>query len=127
MRIYKNTWFSKFARKERIDDNALRDAVSRAEQGLIDADLGGGLLKQRIAREGSGKSGGYRTLLLFRSGDRAIFTFGFAKSDKANLSAEELAAFKKAARLTLGFTQVQLDALAQTGTLIEVKHGNEDL
>jgi hypothetical protein len=127
MRIYKNAWFAKFARKERIDDSTLLEAVERAELGQIDADLGGGLLKQRIAREGSGKSGGYRTILFFRSGDLAIFTFGFAKSDTANLSAEELAAFKKAARLTLAFTQVQLDALVQTGTLIEVRHGSEDV
>jgi hypothetical protein len=127
MRIYKNAWFAKFARKERIDDSTLLEAVERAELGQIDADLGGGLLKQRIAREGSGKSGGYRTILFFRSGDLAIFTLGFAKSDKANLSAEELAAFKKAARLTLAFTQVQLDALVQTGTLIEVRHGSEDV
>ena len=78
MRIYKNAWFAKFARKERIGNAALCDAVDRAERGLIDADLGGGLIKQRVARAGEGKSGGYRTLIFFRQAERAIFAFGFA-------------------------------------------------
>ena len=65
MRIYKNAWFAKFAWKEKIDDDALCDAIDRAGKGLIDADLGSGLLKQRVAREGAGKSGGYRTLIFF--------------------------------------------------------------
>jgi hypothetical protein len=83
--IYKNSWFAKFARKERISDAALCVAIDRAGRGLIDADLGSGLIKQRVAREGAGKSGGYRTLIFFRAGERSIFVFGFAKSDKANL------------------------------------------
>lgn len=87
--IYANRWFAKFAAKEKISDVSLADAVHRAESGLIDADLGSGLIKQRIARQGGGKSGGYRSILIFRSGERAIFVFAFAKSDKANLSAAE--------------------------------------
>jgi hypothetical protein len=86
-RIYANRWFAKVAAKEKISDATLAEAVHRAESGLIDADLGGGLIKQRLARQGSGKSGGYRSILIFRSGERAIFVFAFAKSDKANLSA----------------------------------------
>ncbi len=121
MRIYKNGWFAKFARKERISDAALSDAIRRAEQGLIDADLGGGLLKQRVARDGEGKSGGYRTLIFFRSGDRAIFVVGFAKSDKANLNALELGALKKAAKEYLAFSQGKIDALVEMESLTEVK------
>ena len=127
MRIYKNAWFAKFARKERIGDSTLLEAVERANKGQMDADLGGGLLKQRVAREGSGKSGGFRTLLFLRSGECAIFAFGFAKSDKANLSAEELYEFKKAARLILGFSQAQLDALVEIGRLTEIIYDHEDL
>ena len=85
-RIFKNGWFERFARKERIADASLREAVQRAESGLVDADLGGGVIKQRVARTGQGKSGGYRTLILFRQGDKAIFAFGFAKSAQANIS-----------------------------------------
>ena len=73
IRIYANRWFAKFAAKEKIGNAALVDAVRRAERGLIDADLGSGLIKQRIARRGGGKSGGYRSILVFRSGDRAMF------------------------------------------------------
>ena len=61
MRIFKNKFITKFAEKQGIDDTDLREAVNRAENGLIDADLGGGVIKQRIARKGQGKSGGYRT------------------------------------------------------------------
>jgi hypothetical protein len=67
VRILKNRWFQRFARKEAITDQALCGAVDRANQGLIDADLGSGLIKQRVARPGAGRSGGYRTLILFRA------------------------------------------------------------
>ena len=126
-KIYKNSWFAKFARKERISDAALLDAIDQAAQGLIDADLGSGLIKQRVARQGAGKSGGYRTLIFFRAGERSIFVFGFAKSDKANLNAEELAEFKRAAKELLHFSQQQVDALVEIGRLMEVKRGEEDL
>ncbi len=73
MRIFKNKSFARFARKARLADADLCKAVWNAEQGLIDADLGGGVLKQRIARPGGGKSGGFRTIILFRAGTRAFF------------------------------------------------------
>uniref|UniRef100_UPI00343A147F type II toxin-antitoxin system RelE/ParE family toxin n=1 Tax=Sphingomonas bacterium TaxID=1895847 RepID=UPI00343A147F len=95
--MFKNGWFERFVRKERLADSALREAVQRAESGLVDADLGGGAIKQRVARPGKGKSGGYRTLILFRQGDRAIFAFGFAKSAQANMSKADLALLKDAA------------------------------
>ena len=127
MRIYKNAWFAKFARKERIGDAALCEAVDRAGRGLIDADLGGGVIKQRVSRAGEGKSGGYRTLIFFRQAERAIFAFGFAKSDRENLSASELAAFKKTAKETLGFAQEYVEAVVKIGKLIEVSGGDEVL
>jgi hypothetical protein len=127
MRVYKNGWFSKFARKERIRDVALCAAIHRAEQGLIDADLGGGVIKQRVARDGEGKSGGYRTLIFFRQGEMGVFAFGFAKSDRANLNEDELAVFKKAAKLVLALTQVQIKIELDAGWLLEVHCGDEDL
>jgi hypothetical protein len=80
--VFKNGWFAKFARKERISDRSLCEAVARVEAGLIDADLGGGLIKQRVARPGAGESGGYRTLIFFRIETRAVFAFGFAKTTR---------------------------------------------
>lgn len=120
MRIFKNAWFERFARKQKLQDKALREAVQRAEQGLIDADLGGGVIKQRVARPGRGRSGGYRTLILYRQAHRAFFVYGFAKSDQANISDAEEAAFKRAARHILGLTDEQLAMLIQNGQVSEI-------
>ncbi|AXK43552.1 type II toxin-antitoxin system RelE/ParE family toxin [Erythrobacter aureus] len=121
MRIYANRWFAKFAAKGKISDATLADAVRRAESGLIDADLGSGLIKQRIAREGGSKSGGYRSILIFRSGERAIFVFAFAKSAKANLSRSELKVYRKAASVMLELGDDEIEMEVETGRLVEVK------
>ena len=120
MRIFKNAWFERFARKQKIPDAVLRDAIRRAEQGLIDADLGGGVIKQRVAHPGQGRSGGYRTLIVYRQAQRAFFVYGFAKSQQANIGDEEEAAFKQAARYVLELTDEQLAALIQNGQFSEV-------
>jgi hypothetical protein len=80
----------RFARRERIGDDSLRDAIERAERGLIEADLGGGIIKQRIARRGQGRSGGYRMLIAYRVGVRAVFLYAFAKSERENIDPDEL-------------------------------------
>ena len=103
----------------------LRDAVQRADNGLIDAPLGSGLIKQRVARQGEGRSGGFRTLLFFRAGERAVFVFGFAKSGMANLDADELAVFRKAAKIVLGFSQAQIDAEVAASAMLEVKNDDD--
>ena len=126
-RIYMNRWFAKFANREGISDATLVAAIDQANRGLIDADLGGGLLKQRVAREGEGKSGGYRTLVFFRQEERAIFAFGFAKSDKANLSAVELKVYKKAAKIVLALTQAQIDTEVREERLFEVNDYAQNL
>nr|WP_010187863.1 type II toxin-antitoxin system RelE/ParE family toxin [Sphingomonas sp. PAMC 26605] len=72
MRVFKKVWFRKFARKENISDAAFCEAVARIEAGLIDADLGDGLMKQRVARPGAGKSSGYRTVLALRAATGAV-------------------------------------------------------
>lgn len=122
MRIFKNAWFERFARKQKIRDGMLREAVLRAEQGLIDADLGSGVIKQRVARPGQGRSGGYRTLIFYRQRHCAFFVYGFAKNQQANISDEEEAAFKKAARHVLELTDEQLSALFRNGKFSEVEH-----
>nr|WP_283159252.1 type II toxin-antitoxin system RelE/ParE family toxin [Sphingobium yanoikuyae] len=123
--MFKNGWFERFARKERIADASLREAVERAESGLMDADLGGGVIKQRVARTGQGKSGGYRTLILFRQGDRAIFAFGFAKSAQANISKADLALLRDAASEALEWSGEELNRLIASGTLVEIDDGND--
>lgn len=121
MKIFKNAWFERFAKKQKLDDTALRDAILRAEKGLIDADLGGGVIKQRVARPGQGKSGGYRTIILYRKADRAFFVYGFAKSQQSNISNEEQAAFKQAAQYILGLSEEHLAEMIRKGQFSEVK------
>ena len=127
MRVFKSSRFQKFARKEKISDAMLCEAVERAERGQIDADLGAGLIKQRVARPGAGKSGGFRTLVFFHAETRAVFAFGFAKSDMANLDDAEEAYLKKAAKLVLGFADAQMDAEVAAGRMFEVNCDEQDL
>ena len=82
VRIFKNKWFARFAGKEGISDAKLCEVVKGAEAGNIDADYGGGVIKQRIARPNEGKSGGYRSVILYRKGDKAFFVYGFLKSER---------------------------------------------
>ena len=113
MRIFQNAWFRRFARKERLSDDVLRCVITQAEQGLIDADLGGGVIKQRIARQGEGKSGGYRTIIIFRRGERAFFMYGFSKSKRENIDDDELKAFRKAASYYLGLGEDEIEHLLE--------------
>ena len=120
MRVYKNSWFVRFARKEKINDDALRDAIDRTQRGLIDADLGGGLIKQRIARVGEGKSGGYRSIIIYKSGSKAFFVFGFAKRMRENLTGPELLAYKQLAAILLPLTDTELDRQIEDEFLVEM-------
>jgi len=125
-RIFTTKTFGRFCRKAAISDGTLTSAVEEIEQGLIDADLGGGVLKKRIARAGSGKSGGYRTLLAFRSGTRTVFIFGFAKSAMDNISSSQLASLKDAAEVYLALTDDQVEEALRIGALREVEYGEEE-
>jgi hypothetical protein len=110
----------RFARKAGLSDGELKKAIEDAERGLIDADLGGGVIKQRIARPGGGKWGGFRTIILFRSGERAFFVHGFAKSDVGNIRDDELAAFRMLASDMLAYEDAAIAAAVGNGTLVEV-------
>lgn len=126
-RIFKNGWFQRFTRKEKLSDTVLAEAVVCAEAGLIDADLGGGLIKRRVARPGGGISGGYRTLIIFRGGDRAVFIFGFAIAAQANVSKADLAILKQAASETLGWSEDALDRLVAASALAEIDDGKNEI
>lgn len=121
MRIFKNKWFSKFAGKEGISDEKLVQAVRDADAGNIDADYGGGVIKQRIARPKEGKSGGYRTIILFHKGDKAFFVFGFAKSVLDNIDRSDVRSFKKLAKILRSATPEQLLDLVGRGELEEIR------
>jgi hypothetical protein len=120
MRIFKNTWFTRFAKREKISDDALCKAIAEAERGVVAADLGGHIIKQRVARPGKGKSGGYRTIVIFQQNDKSFFVYGFAKSDRANIDKAELEAFRQAAVHLLALDEEQLDKLLKNDALTEV-------
>jgi hypothetical protein len=126
MQVFKTRWFARFARHERIADVSLREAIARAERGLIDADLGGGLIKQRVARQGRGRSGGYRALIAYRLGHRAIFIYGLAKNDRENFTEDELEAARAIGRIWLPAPEEQIAHGVEDGQLVEVQYEKED-
>ncbi len=126
--VYKNKPFARFARKAQISDADLWKAALSANEGVVDADLGGGVIKQRIARAGEGKSGGSRTLLLLRRGDRAVYVFGFEKKDMANISAKELLVYRDLADIYLDCPVAEMERRVEEGVMIEVQplQGDDD-
>ena len=121
MQIFQSRWFQRFAKKEGITDAVLHDATNWANKGQIDADLGGEVIKQRIARPDQGKSKGYRTIILFRRGAKAFFVYGFAKNKRANIDETEEKQFKEAAKHVLALTEKQLAELLKRGDFVEIK------
>ena len=121
MQTFKTKAFARFADREGVEDAALCEAVRPARDGLIDADLGGGVIKQRIARKGGGRSGGFRTIVLFRRGALAFFVYGFAKSDRENLRRDELETYRLLADGYLALDAAGLAAAQAVGAIIEVE------
>ena len=126
MRIFKVKRFARFQRRERIADASLVRAVRDASRGLVDADLGGGLVKQRIARPGEGKRSGYRALMAYRRGQRTVFLSGFAKSERGNVDEAELRELRAQALAFLTLDDDALEALLVDADLVEVEHDDED-
>lgn len=118
MRIYATKGF--ITRKDRPDDVALRTAIREIEAGLVDARLGGELVKKRVAGKGKGKRGGYRTIIAVRSGERAVFLHCFAKNEREAITARELTALKRLADEVMGYTDEELDRAVRAGALVEV-------
>jgi hypothetical protein len=120
VRVFVTKQFNRFARSERVSDEKLCEAIERAQDGLIDADLGGGLIKQRVARPGQGRSGGFRTVIAYRRLGRAVFLYGFAKNERDNIDADDLARLKKLAAIYLGAATTELETWCEEGELKEV-------
>ncbi|MCB4364463.1 type II toxin-antitoxin system RelE/ParE family toxin [Hydrogenophaga taeniospiralis] len=120
MKVFKTRWFDRWARKEGLVASALCAAVHEMMQGLVDADLGGGLVKKRIGRPGQGKSGGYRTLVATNKGNRWVFVFGFPKNERSNIDKDEIEALKKLAANLLSLTPQALGQAQSAGELMEV-------
>jgi hypothetical protein len=127
MRIFVTKWFDRFQRSERIADAALIEAIDRASLGLIDAKLGAHLIKQRIAKSGQGKSGGYRTIVVLKSPEMAVFVYGFSKNTRANISSSELAEFKELALFYLAQSTTVMDEALKRKAIREIEYGARPL
>lgn len=125
MRIFKTKWVARFVRRERISDADLKETIERAERGLIDGDLGGGLIKQRVARPGQGRSGGFRMIVAYRTADRTFFLYGFAKSERENIEDDELQTLRDIAAAFLANDDTALDEAVSIGKLQEIENGEE--
>lgn len=126
MRIFKTRVFHRWAGKTGMTDAALLKAVVDIECGLIDADLGSYLLKQRVALPGRGKSGSTRTLLATRFAGTLYFLFGFEKSDRGNITQRELGIYQSLASNLVKLTNDQIEAALKANELIEVKNEPND-
>ena len=120
MSVYKTKTFARFARKAGVADTQLMAAATEVIQGRFDADLGGGVFKQRVARAGGGKSGGFRTLIAFRVGASCFFVYGFAKNEMANVTKKELEALQASAFALLNYDEHALALAVAQGELVEV-------
>jgi hypothetical protein len=120
VRIFKTTWFTRFAGKEGITDDELREMVNQLETGQAEADLGSGVYKVRVARPGESKASGYRVIVFFRSEERTFFVYGFAKSDRDNIDQGELREFKKKAKVDFSLSEEQIRDRLRDKTLIEI-------
>jgi hypothetical protein len=122
MRIYQNKMFFKWAMSEGITDNMLARASDEVEAGLIDATLGSGLIKKRIARRGQGKRSGFRTIIGFLKGHKYFFIYGFQKNQRDNISQEEEKILKKLAQKFLEASEIDLKKMIHNGDLYEVNY-----
>ena len=117
---FKYRRFALWAKKEGINDTVLLKALREISKGLVDADLGGGLVKKRLPKKGCGKRSGYRSLVALKLENRAIFVYGFAKNQKDNITPHEKAALQKIARIYLEAGKEELEILLARGEIIEV-------
>jgi hypothetical protein len=114
MRVFKTKAFARFAKSEVISDRQLLNAIDEIARGLVDADLGGGVLKKRLARLGMGKSSGARSIIVYRAASIAVFVFGYAKNDRDDISPLELKAYRRLAREILQLAPGPLAAAVKT-------------
>jgi hypothetical protein len=120
VRIFKNTWFDRFAGKEGITDSELRELAGQLEEGQADANLGGDVYKIRVSRPGEGKSGGYRVIVFFRSEEKTFYVYGFAKSDRDNIDQKEKSDYKELAKKYFSLSDEMIDKALNSGKFIEI-------
>ncbi|MBI2296273.1 MAG: type II toxin-antitoxin system RelE/ParE family toxin [Betaproteobacteria bacterium] len=127
MRVFKTRVFNRWARRESLADEELCKAVAEMQKGLVDAQLGGGVYKKRVARAGEGKRGGYRVILATNFRERWFFMFGFAKNERDNVDEEELKMLKQLAAALLGMKDLGIEEARKRGELVEIDCGKQEI
>lgn len=125
-KVCRTRTFTRWMRKTGLTDDALCEAVSEMAQGLVDADLGGNVVKKRVALPGQGKRGGARTIVATKMADRWFFLYGFGKNERANIDKDELKVFQEVAKDLLGFDDRQLTTALGAGEIVEVCNDNDE-
>ena len=121
MKKLSTKWFKKWAKKSKIKDQDLLDAVDNLIKGLSTVDLGSNLFKIRVKREHSGKSSGFRTIVVYKENEKAIFLYGFGKNEKDNISKTELLYFKKLGNDFLTLDENQIKQLIEAKSLFDIE------
>jgi hypothetical protein len=125
-RVFRTRTFTRWMRKSALSDTLLHLAVSEMENGLVDADLGGGIVKKRIGLAAKGKRGGARTIVATNFGNRWFFLYGFEKNERSNISKRELRLFQEVAKDLLGLDDRQISVALSAGEIEEVSHENDE-
>jgi len=123
MRVFKTPAFARSLRRSRLRESQLCEAVDEMARGLIDADLGGGIVKKRVALPGAGKSGGTRMLVATNKDDRWFFLFGFRKNERSSITKTELEALKTLGSEFLKRSGAELDSMVKARVLEEICNG----
>jgi len=114
-------WFKKWAKKSKLKDEDLLETIENLKDGLSTADLGSNLFKVRVKRENSGKSSGFRTIIVYKENERAIFLYGFGKNEKENITKTELLYFKKLGHDFLALTPNEINQLIENMSLFSIE------
>ena len=114
-------WFNKWAKKSKLKDKDLLETIENLKDGLSTADLGSNLFKVRVKRENSGKSSGFRTIVVYKENERAIFLYGFGKNEKENITKTELLYFKKLGNDFLALSPDEIKQLIENKSLFNIE------
>ena len=120
MDIYKNKIFSQWAKSENVTDSMLINTIDEIEKGLYEANLGSALYKKRVAMNGKGKRGGYRTLVAFKEGQRAFFVYGFSKNKQDNINENEKRVYRNLAKDFLSMNECDIQKMLNAKKLYKV-------
>lgn len=120
MKILITRHFGKWAKKQRINFDSLKEAAYEVIEGKTEANLGGELYKKRLAIPGKGKRGAIRTILFFKRDDKLIYIHGFKKNEKSNISPSEHKLFKSLADIFRNTSAKDLTHAIQQGDFEEL-------